>query len=172
MKAKVVYILSIFCFCNCSLSSQPIVKSNILTMLSIADTSLIPILDSAISFEKKCTYYNDSLFFTIDVNQKQDVFELQIESSSNINRAQNYFEPILGYLYFKNHLFFVYNQVSKKFFSVLEETKEFKYVKYDESYQSEDTLILYHIIDDSHTYWNYYYINNKFVFDGKSSFCN
>lgn len=141
-------------------------------MLSIADTSLIPILDSAICFEKKCKYYNDSLFFTIDVRQKQDVYELQIESSNNMNSAQDYFEPILGYLYYNNHLFLVYNQVSEKFFSMTEETKEFKYIKYDESYQSGDTLILYHIIDDSHTSWNYYYINNKFVLNGKTSSCN
>lgn len=172
MKSSVVYILSILCFCSCSVSSQPIVKSNKLAMLSIADTNLTPILDSVVCFEKKCKYYNDSLFFTIDVRQKKDVYELQIGSSNDMNNAMNYFEPILGYLYYKNHLFLISNPTSKKFFSMTENTKEFKYIKYDESYQPGGKLILYHIIDDSHTYWNYYYINNKFIFYGKSSSCD
>lgn len=105
MKSCVVYVLSNLCLFSCSVSSPPIVKSNKLAMMSIADTNLIPILENAICLEKM-QYYNDSLFFTIDVRQKKDIYELQIGSSYDLNNTMNYFEPILGYLNYKNYLFF------------------------------------------------------------------
>ncbi len=172
MKFSVVYMLLILCFNSCSVSSQHTVKTKELLGLSIIDTSLNTILDSVVSFEKNCDYYNDSLFFTVDVRKIKDVYELQIESSNNINNALDYFEPILGYLYYKSHLFIIYNPVSERFFKRTEETKKFKYIKYDKTYQEEDSLTLYHIIDDSFTIWNYWYINGNFVFKGRSSSCD
>ena len=89
-----------------------------------------------------------------------------------MDEAQNYFKPILRYLYYQNHLFIIYDLASKKFFYKTEETKKFKYTKYDTSYQKGDTITLYHVIDDSFSYWTYWYINDKFVFQDRSSFCN
>ncbi len=169
---KIIYLFSIFWFYSCSVFSQHVVKTSKLPILLITDTCLNSVLDSVVNFEKSCDYYNDSLFFTVDVRVIKEVYELQIGSSNNINEALDYFEPIYGCLYYENHLFIIYNPASDKFFKRTEKTKKFKYIKYDKSYQKGDTLTLYYILDDSYTYWNYWYINNKFVFEGRSSSCD
>ena len=173
MKVNLLYsICFIFCLNSCSVSSQHMIKTNELTLLSIADTNLCTILDSVISFEKKCEYYNDTLCFTIDVRQVKNIYELQIGSANDMDNVLNYFKPIFGYLYYQNHLFIIYDISSKKFFSKTKKIKEFKYTKYDTSHQDGDTIKLYNIIDDTFTYWTYFYINSKFVFQDRSSSCD
>lgn len=172
MKTNLIYFLVITFYLNsCSASSQQTTKSNDLPLLSIDNEGLFPILDSITVLEKKCDYYNDSLFYTIDIREVKGAYELQIESSNNINTALDYFQPTLGYLYYKEHLFLIYGTY-KKFFSMTEKTKKFSYTKYDASQNKSDTTTIDHVIDDSHSYWNYWYAKDKFIFQGKSSFCN
>jgi len=40
------------------------------------------------------------------------------------------------------------------------------------TYQEKDFLTLYHIINDSFTILNYWYIKDNFVFKGRSSSCD
>lgn len=171
MKLIIVIFIS-FCFYRCSIFSQHIVKSSELSVLSIVDTSLNSILDSVLIFEKNCDYYSDSLFFTIDVRIIKESYELQISSSNNINEALDYFEPIYGCLSYENHLFIIFNPVSERFFKRTEKKSKFNYIKYDKSYQKGDSLTLYHIIDDSYTYWTFWYVNGVFIFKDRSSSCN
>lgn len=174
MKLNLIYILSIFCFYSSTVFSQHSRETCDLHLLSITDTPLISILDSITSFEKKCDYYNDSLFFTVNVrkiNDTNDIYELYVASSNDINGTLD-FDPVLGYFYYKNHLFLVYRNVSEKFFKQTETVKSFTYTKYDDSYQKGDTLILYYIIDDSFTNWVYWYVKDKFIFKDRSSSCN
>lgn len=168
MKSSIICILSILCFCSCSVTSQQIVKSKELAMLSIADTNLTVILDSIICFEKKCSYYSDSLLFTVNIRQVNDIYELQIESSNNVNGVLDYFEPIYGYFYFDDHLFFVFKPESKILFSLTDSTKKFNYTKYLESNKKNKRI---QIIDDSHSFWNYWISNQTFTLKGKSSPC-
>ncbi len=162
MKFRTIYILSIFCFFYCSAYSQPIKKTKPLNELVIIDTNLYIILDSVIFFEKKCDYYNDSLLFTIDIN-KRNFCNLQISSYNNIDNAFDFFKPILGYFYYKNHLFIVYDTDIKTLFEITHKIKKFEYR------EIPDTYIL--IVDCSHTYWYYWYIENKFIFRDRSSPC-
>lgn len=172
MKSSIIFILTILCLSNCSETSQQIVKSKELTkeltMLSIADKNLTVILDSIICFEKRCNYYSDSLLFTINIRQVNDIYELQIESSNNVNDVLDYFEPIYGYFYFNDHLFFVFKPESKILFSLTDSTKQFNYTKFLKSNNKSKQI---KIIDDSHSYWNYWIANQIFIFKGKSSPC-
>jgi hypothetical protein len=164
MRKIVIYTLLVVFFNNVSGFSQKTVYKE-LPLLTIADTNLVPILDSAVRFEKKCKYYDDSLYFIIRVwpikKNEYEVYGLRITSFNDIIFALYPIKPYLGYFYYQNHLFYVEGRDAKKFFSITKTTKKFRYILDENSFLWED---------DSHTSWIYYYIGNRFLFDRGSSF--
>ena len=169
MRKIVIYTLLVVFFNNVSGFSQGIViKSYVkyykeLPLLTIADTNLVPILDSAVSFEKKCEDYNESWVFTLGIRlTKKDTFDLyvlEISSSDDIDDALDDPETYSGFFFYQNHLFLVYGQDLKKFFSFSNIIVKFKYYVNN-----------FLIIDDSHSSLVYYYIGNRFLFDRDSSY--
>lgn len=78
------------------------------------------------------------------------------------------FSDIIGYCNYDGFVIFIDRKTRDLFFALGENEKAFNYLKYDDTYQPNDNLILYYIIDDSHTVWSYYYIDDSFIFEGKS----
>jgi len=164
MRKIVIYTLLVVFFNNVSGFSQKTVKYyKELPLLTIADTNLIPILDSAVSFEKKCERYNESWVFTLGIwLTKEDTFDLyvlEISSSNDIDDALNDLRTYSGFFFYQNHLFLVYGQDLKKFFSFSNIIVKFKYYM--------DNFLIF---DDSHSRRVYYYIGNRFLFDRDSSY--
>jgi hypothetical protein len=175
MRSKIIFTFLIVFFSSCTRCPQKIGKDQELSMfktgykelsmLLIKDTNLVPILDSVVRFEKKCKYYDDSLFFIIRVwpikENEYEVYVLRITSFNDIIFAVDPIQPYLGYFYYQNHLFYVEGQDAKKFFSITKTTKKFRYILDENSFPWND---------DSHTSWIYYYIGNRFLFDEESSY--
>jgi hypothetical protein len=133
----------------------------------VINNDLINILDNAVHHEKKCAYFSDSLPFTINVRLIKHVYELQIESLTNINDAFDYFEPIYGCLYHRNHLFFIYGTDASAFFLLTGQSENFK----SKSHTALENQNAYQIVGGSFSIWNYWHYNNTFYFRGISSNC-
>lgn len=166
LKLTIALLIGSFCACG------QIHNETIINEVSVIEKGLLPFINTAVLFERKCDYYSDSLLFTIDVRIIGSKYEIQIESVRNPNTVFNDFEPIFGYLYVKNHLVFVYGQPSVKFFQIGEDCKQFKFFKKNEASLKTDSLYLNDIIDDSNSIWNYLYVEDEFILVGKSSSCN
>ena len=78
------------------------------------------------------------------------------------------FSDIIGYFNYDGFVFFINRKSRDLFFALEGNERAFNYLKYDDTYQPKDNLILYYIIDDSYTVWSYYYIGDSFIFNGKS----
>lgn len=160
MKTKLLFLVVFLFFYSCSIFPQfaYTIKKKSITKLDIKNEKLLPILDTMILLEKKCKYYNDSLCFTIFINSRTNTnFEsIQIESTNDFFSVFEFFEPILGYFHYNNHLFFVYNLTKyERFFLKTNKTKTFYYKQY-----KANSLI---VIDDSHTYCTFDIIDDNFV---------
>jgi hypothetical protein len=170
MRKIVIYTLLVVFFNNVSGFSQEVVIKcyekyyKELPLLTIADTNLIPILDSAVSFEKNCERYNESWVFTLKIwltkKDTFDLYRLEISSSDDIDEALN--DPLTysGFFFYQNHLFLVYGQDVKKFFSFSKIIVKFRYC----------SMNRLPIFDDAHSSRVYYYIGNRFLFDRGSSY--
>ncbi len=165
------FVCFVFCFLCCDVSSQNIKKHNELQLLEITNTDFCQILDSVISFELKCDYYRDSLFFVIDVKQSEsrDTSLIQIESLDDMSIAQK-LDPS-GYVYYNNHLFIVFDKSLDNIFAKTTKTKKFKYLDYDPYYHGDNENIILNVLDDSFTIWVFAYINDIFIFESKSGSC-
>lgn len=147
-------------------------KEIVLKNLEIQNHQLTPILDSIVSHEKKCDYYNCKLTFIINVKTSTFNPSFTIESISDRNLAFG-LEPY-GYLYHKSHLFIVDGDISEELFARQVESKKFKFLEYDtsfEEYDSEGRRILRVVTDDSFTLWEYQISRDKVVFVSGYSLC-
>jgi hypothetical protein len=148
--------------CSCLSQKHPVLKYKQLPMLLIENEGLIPLFDKSVSFIDTIEEKPDSLFFTINTHKrsKQDYYTLQISSKEHRITIFNGYEDPIGYFYYKNHLFIVYNQESEQFFSETNNKKSFCYDP-----KIKDKLL---VIDDSLPYWDYLYYNDKFILCGES----
>lgn len=168
---KLLYIFVVFQFLFYGeLYSQHIKKTIILPEFSITNPELFPILDSVTAYERTCPYYNDSVFFLFQCREIKSITALTIYSINSINDPMDFFEfsDIIGYCNYEGFIIFIDRKSRDLFFALEENERAFNYLKYDDTYQSKDSLILYYIIDDSYTIWSYYYVGDSFIFNGKS----
>lgn len=166
------FLLIIVFFFKCSAFSQHQELSKELTLLSVTDRTLFPILDSMISSEQKCKYYNDSLFFTIHIRNIycDSIHLINIQSNNNLRIALN-LEPD-GYLYYAKHLFMIYGFKEGLFFATSNNKKVFTCSEFILNSKRDTLVTNLEILNDSFTIWRYYYIDNKFILQDKSSSCN
>ena len=161
-------IILAFIICSNSLFAQVFfaeenLEYHTLTEYTLKNKELAQILDSIILHEKKCSYYNKDLLFSIRISVKQAFsFELKIEADEKkmIKLPEEF-----GFIIHGGHLFFLLGkeeEVKCVFFSPTIKTKLIEY-KFD---PEEWTFF-----DDSYSMWIYEYINNKFIFVDKSTLC-
>lgn len=151
--------------------SQHIKKQNELVHLTIPNKDVCTILDSIVVAEKKCEYYNKNLIFTINIRKVENDYSVIIESIIDSNIVQR-LDPY-GYFYYQKHLIVVDGDTCESIFSKTKEKRKFKYIKYDPTYQEQGKPFkVYYFNDDSFSQWSFWYINNKFKFDSKSSSCH
>lgn len=166
--------LTVFIFC---LNSQNILaqykeKQIELLHINIKDESLSTILDEIILHEKRCSYYDSGLLFSISIKKSEDNFLISIESQKDINALL----PLrsYGYLYHQNHLFVLQGSCCEDIFSACGEMRIFKYLDYNQLQfhpKNEDKRTIYVFNDDSFSQWHYWYVNAKFVLKEKSTSC-
>ncbi|MGK0639378.1 hypothetical protein [Schleiferia thermophila] len=168
-------ILTVFVFCLNSMNmvAQHKEKQIELLHLNIKEESLSTILDDIILHEKKCSYYDCGLLFSISIKKSEDNFLISIESQKDINVLL----PLssYGYLYHQNHLFILQGERCENIFSTCGETRAFKYLDYnhpDFQPKEEDKKTIYVFNDDSFSQWHYWYVNAKFVLEEKSTSCD
>jgi hypothetical protein len=161
---RLLKILMMFVLCLNSLNmiAQQKEKKINLLHLSIEDQFFSIILDSVILHEKKCSYYDYKLLFSINTQKIDEQFLISIESQLDINLLL----PLsaYGYFYHQNHLFIVHGDYCEDLFSTCGEKKAFKYLDYNPA-DFQKTGILYIFNDDSFSQWQYWYINNEFVLE-------
>jgi hypothetical protein len=164
---KFIFIVLISIFSSISLYSCNTQRIDSLHAISITNKNLFTILDSIISHEKQCDYYNEGLVFNVFVTVRNKSYsDIQIGAIGNdIIRVGNE----LGCFMYRDHLFIVKGkQEVETLFSILK-----KYIQIDiyESKKEEDVITIDIFEDDSYSYWNYYYQDNIFIFESKYSMC-
>ena len=142
-----------------------------LKKLKLFDKGLCKIIANSIKHEKKCDYYSDDLIFTISVNKSESGVSLIIETIEDKNIALG-LKPV-GYFKKENHLFLVDGYDWNKFFASSNQKKEFRYVKYDPTYQepNSEKIIVHYFTDDSFSQWEYVYNDGNFKLKNKSKSC-
>lgn len=162
MKHYLILIMASLQLCSCLSQSQSVLEYKQLPMLLIENEELFPLFDKSISFYDNVREKPDSLFFTINTNKRseQDFYTLQISSNEHRITIFNGYEDPVGFFYYKNHLFVVYNQKSEKFFSVTNNKRSFCHDP-----KIKEKLI---VLDDSLPYWDYIYYNDNFILCGES----
>ncbi len=163
----------LFCLNNMNIVAQHKEKEIELIHLNIEKMSFLTILDNIILHEKKCSYYDCRLLFSISIKKEKESFFISVESLKDINILL----PLntYGYLYHQNHLFVLQGDRCEDIFSTCGETRPFKYLDYNQpDFQTGkvEGKTIYIFNDDSFSQWHYSYINEGFILEGKSTSCN
>lgn len=152
-------------------SQTSIVKEKKMSIVKV-EAAFLNELDSVISFEKQCPYFNDSLFFMISVHpQKDDWLNIKIESTNDyglffLNAANQcfYYNNLLFVIKEEDHTALIKdypNMFTKKcFFTKTKMKKLFSFKFYEEANRMFEN-------DDSHTMWIFKINNSCEIFDKK-----
>ncbi|MCC8145250.1 MAG: hypothetical protein LIO93_02165, partial [Bacteroidales bacterium] len=131
---------------------------------------LYAVLDSIVSHEHRCKYYTPDLLFTIFFTNNQSILIGSIETRIIQSGRE------LGCFYYKDHLFIVkgenqdttlFSPTTKKVNNIFSESKTGYNKKTDTWFLDVDA-----IQDDSYFYWYYWYKDEEFIFDTKSTYCD
>ena len=155
-------ILSLLLSQSCQASND----NDSTTVLKIKDDNFISILDSVINFEKQCDYYTSDLLFSVGINRDSII---QIGSIDQIIKS----DDIHGCFIYKEHLFIVTGMsLRQSLFAVTDKKKKIKYYEPHEIYDPKSGVVTIDIFeDDRFTFWLYKYIDGKFFFQGRHSYC-
>jgi hypothetical protein len=166
-------ILIILLSLSCLLSyGQHKNKEINLIELNINDNKLDDVLDSIISQEKKCNYYNCDLVFGITINKSEEDAYLVIDSLLDENIALG-LNPY-GYFYYDKHLFLVDGDMESQLLDKTKKNKKFKYLEYDPTYKPKngEKKKIFVFTDDSFSQWEFLYRNQKLLLQKKTSSCD
>lgn len=154
----------------CSMGSFPQNNKDTLDVLSIENQDLAKIFDKVIHHEKKCDYYNDSLFFSVHLQEKEGSLNVQIEPIGN-RKIQLGNEK--GCIEHQGHLFFVEGKnLDSTLFSITGKSKNIIYYKSENLIDSKTGEAILDVIeDDSFSIWVYRYVNQSFVLENHHTFC-
>lgn len=157
MRNFLLLILSCILLNSCNSQSRLNNKFKQLPGLSIRNENLLPLIDDVVRFYDNIEQKSDSLFITISTLKRpgQEYPILLISSNEHrITIFDGYDDPI-GYFYYKNYLFVIYEKESEQFFASTNTQKNFRY----DPHIKEKPFV----IDDSQPYWYYYCFGDHFV---------
>ena len=142
-KTLCIFVVLQCLFCV-ELYSQHIKKTIVLPEFSVTNPELFSILDSVTAYERICPYYNDSVFLLFQCREIESVTVLTIYSLISINNPLDFFEfsDIIGYFNHDGFVVFIDRKSRDLFFALKGNEKAFNYLKYDDTYQPKDNLIL------------------------------
>ncbi len=143
-----------------------------LTHLNIEKNEFLSIIDSTVLHERNCEYYDCRLIFSISVRKSENNFLISIESQKDINLLLS-LNPN-GYFYHQNHLFVLQGDQIETVFSACETKGIFKYLDYSHSYyhpKKGGKKTIQNLNDDSFSQWHYWFVNDNFVLEKKSTSC-
>jgi hypothetical protein len=170
---KIIYKILILVFLmlnSFNIFSQHKEKIIELKCLEVKNEGLSLVLDSILTNEKKCTYFNNKLIFVINVKKLGKNSLLQIESIKDKNIAID--QNSYGYFNFKNHLFFVGGEFSYDLFTDSKKLKKFNYLDYDPRYQENNSNVVITVFtDDSFSQWEFIFVKGQFILKSKSTNC-
>lgn len=160
----------IFFLLACSIKSMSN-NNDSLNIFNIKNQDLIKIIDAAIRHEKNCTYYNDSLLFSIHLQEIEGSLNLQLESIGN-KKIQ--LENEKGCIEYQGHLFLVTGtNLDSTLFSNSGRTNTINYYKPKDKIDRKTGKPIFDIIeDDSFSVWIYRYVENHFVLDSYYTYCD
>ena len=161
MKTHLLFLLASMLLWGCQIKSQVISEYKQLPLLAVENQEIIPLLDNSTEFFDQIDTKSDSLYFIIRTHKRpeQNFKILQIDSNEHRDAIFDGYDDPIGFFYYKNYLFVVYDKDSEVFFSLTDTKKSFYYNFTKDNLQ---------IIDDTHPYWVYYYNNGMFNLLGQS----
>ncbi|GHT48096.1 hypothetical protein AGMMS49965_26290 [Bacteroidia bacterium] len=143
---------------------------NVSDSLCVVNEILISILDNIVIHESHCEYYTPQLIFNIKLQHNNYILIGTI--GNRILKASDN----LGCFEYKNHLFVVDgNSLDTRLFSKTEKKKHAIFSKSKTGYDKKSkrwTFDIDAIQDDSYSYWYYKYVNNEFIYQWSSTFCD
>ncbi len=148
--------------------SQTELRTILLGKYEINDSSLMKEIDKFLLSEKVCSYYSDSLKFSISIcdwngninDSCRDSDTLSVTISSIIRDDLFYFNAV-GFFIYNGFIFSIENVVSRKFFNPTHKAQKF-------TYYYINTILL---DDDSITYWTFKYFEGKFFIENERYNC-
>ena len=157
-----LFLLAIMLLWGCQIKSQVFSEYKQLPLLAVENQEIIPLLDNSTEFFDQIDTKSDSLYFIIRTHKRpeQNFKILHIESNEHRDAFFDDYDDPIGFFYYRNYLFVVYDKESEEFFSQTDIKKRFYYDP-----PAKDKL---QVIDDSHPYWVYYYNNGIFNLLGQS----
>jgi hypothetical protein len=130
----------------------------------LSDSGILIMLEKVLQFEEDCSYYNDSLFY------KVDIYEIDSVNDSIIIK----FEPdddVRSFFYYKKPIAFMRYQSHKLFFfSIINQNEVFTLSNRFETFIIDDKYEVF--INDR---WNQYYfgiVRDKFLYLGSVRNCS
>jgi len=155
------------CVINMQCNTNTIEEEIEMPVLNIKHPELHEILDSLISFEKKCDYYNDELLFVIRIFEHEG--ELRIHLSSYGLPPKLYHSNEIGVVVREYHSFIVRGEHIDDLFDATDEVRKVNFYIPEKLTSEEYEDILEESV--KYTTWYYKYIDNNFISDGKFNFC-
>ncbi len=155
-----------------NLNAQHLQKHVELHKLKINNDKFSDILERIVEHERDCYYFNSKLSFSIYVSENENLLSVTIASIDDLNILLS--NEAYGYFKFEKHIFIVRGINPHAIFSITHDKKIFKFFDYsDESFQPKEgeTPILYFLVNDRFSQWNYNYKNADFTVDEISTFC-
>ena len=178
MRKKIILFVSLIIVVNCAfcflIKTENDGRHGKVEILQIQNECLLPILDSIIIHEKKCTYYTPELIFSIHsriVNDTTTEYNIGSIGSWLVDFGDN--QCYKGCFEHRGHWFVVEGQVlDSTVFKKTSEKKDFVFYK-PEGETENGKIILYLIDDDTYSFWIYDYSDNMFIFkEMYDPYCN
>jgi hypothetical protein len=167
VKSFQAILLIALCVINIQCTTNAIQEEIEIPLLVIKHPELHEILDSLISFEKKCDYYNEELLFVIRIFEHEG--ELRIHLSSYGLPPKLYHSNEIGVVIREYHSFIVRGEFIDDLFDATDEVRKVNFYIPDKLTSEEFEDILEESV--KYTTWYYKYIDNNFISDGKYSLC-
>lgn len=147
--------------------SQKVTDTITLKQYELIDSSLIDEINSFIDSERVCSYYSDSLCFSIDVcdwngdleDPCTDSDTLVVTISSQVWDDLLYLRAV-GFFIYNGRFITISNVASDKFFSHIGSQKTFIYKEFGNYYRH-----------DRSTYWTYKYYDRIFYLEHEKYNC-
>lgn len=128
----------------------------------LSDSGILIMLEKVLQIEKNCSYYNDSLFYKVDIyeiDSVKDSIIIKFEPDDDVRSFFYYKEPI-AFMQYKAHKLFFFSKKPDKVFTL---SNRFETFIIDDKYEV--------YINDS---WNQYYfgiVRDKFLYLGSLINC-
>jgi hypothetical protein len=156
-----VLFLFLFVSGNCFAGDKTTKDS--LRIVTIVNGKIFTIIDSILTHELACDYYESNMTFSINLDDRNKIILIG-SKVSRVFKTDN----MLGCFKYHDHLFIIYGvKLFKSLFQISNFKIPFDFAKSQTSFDNKAEVLTFDsdsIQDDSTSYWYYKYVGDDFFF--------